>query len=162
MAVYHSVRSRRYGTIEKQSTKQVISFRLLGEFFALPINSVQKVIPLTRVYGDPSKIGVSLIQYQGKELLVLDINRIFQNPFPEIKSNLHQQRFLLVVENQAKDLIGLPIDSPPSLRRVPVSGFVVLPEAYTNKGHIRFLSSIAIQLKNKSSLLLFDPEKLFQ
>ncbi|MGF1487299.1 MAG: chemotaxis protein CheW [Prochloraceae cyanobacterium] len=162
MALYSSVRSRRFAAIEKESTKQIISFRLLGEYFALPINSVQKVTPLTQVYGDPNKIGVSLTQYQGQELLVLDIDRIFQNLFPKTKSDLNQQRFLLVVENKAKDIIGLPIDSPPSLRRVPLSGFVSLPQAYSNKGNIRFLSSSAIQLEDNSSLLLLDPEKLFK
>ncbi len=162
MAVYSSVRSRRFAAIKKESTKQIICFRLLDNYFALPIDSVQKVTPLGQIYGDPGGIGVCLTNYQGKELLVLEIDRFFQNSLPQTRSNRDRQRFLLVVENQAKDLIGLPIDSPPSLRRVPVSSFMPLPKAYATKGKIQFLSSNTIWIEDRPSLLLLDPEKLFQ
>ena len=162
MAAYSSVRSRRFAAIKKETSKQIISFSLLDECFALPIDSVQKVTPLGQIYGDPRGIGISLTNHEGKELLVLDIDRIFQNLFTKNNPTPIQQRFLLVVENQAKDIIGLPIDSAPTLRRVPISSFKPLPKAYANKGNIKFLSSTTIQLKdNSSSILLLDPEKLF-
>ena len=167
MANYSSVRSRRFAAKKKEATQQIIIFRLRQEWFALPINSVQKVVPLGKVHGDPQGTGISLTNYQGKEILVIDVShRIFGEP-PSLdlaisgaKDTHSQQRFLLMVQNKAGELVGLPIDSQPALRRVPKSSFTPLPSAYVAEGNIQCLSSTMIQLENRPSLFLLDPEQL--
>ncbi len=81
MAIFSPLRTRRLAARKAEVTQQLIVFRLQQEWFALPINAVQKVLPMPNVYGDPQATGVSLTIYQDKELLVVDVGRrIFREP----------------------------------------------------------------------------------
>ncbi len=73
--------SRRLTSQKQEKRQQLITFLLSQEQFALPIHLIQKVIPLGKVYGDPQGTGLSLTNYQGQELVVIDVaHRIFCTP----------------------------------------------------------------------------------
>ena len=171
MAIFSPLRSRRFAARQTEATQQLIAFRLRQEWFALPVHAVQKVAQMGKVYGDPQGTGISLTKYQNKELLVVDVgHRIFaEAPNPDLasevvknSSDLTQQRFLLIVQSDAGEVVGLPIDSQPAIRRVPGSAFTPLPEAYMVQGNIRCISSKMIQLTNQPPLFLLDPNRLAQ
>ena len=171
MAIYSPLRSRRFAARQTEATQQLIAFRLRQEWFTLPVHAVQKVVQMGKVYGDPQGTGISLTNYQDKELLVVDVgHRIFaEAPNPDLASeevkktnDFTQQRFLLIVQSEAGDLVGLPIDSPPAIRRVPESAFTPLPEAYMAQGNIQCISSKMVQLTNQPPLFLLDPNRLVQ
>lgn len=160
MAIFSPLRSRRFAARQKEATEQILAFRLRQEWFALPIDVVQKVVLLGKVYGDPNNTGVSLTLYQERELLVIDVgHRIFgQAPSQDLTEE--QTRYLLIVQNTKGDLVGLPVDSPPALRRVSQSAFKALPKAYLDRGNIQCISSKTIELEDGTPLFLLDRDRL--
>ena len=174
MAIPSTHKSSRRTARQVEATQQLIAFRLRQHLCALPINVVQKVVPMGNVYGDMPLTGVSLTLYQNKELLVVDVgHRIFREaPNQDLSlsgsssSAQHQQgfnllqRYLLVVQNSQGELIGLPIDSSPTLRRVPESAFAPLPPAYISEANIHCVSSLVIQTLEEPPLFLLNPDQL--
>ena len=214
MAIFSTLRSRRFAAVQTETTEQIITFCLREEWFALPILAVQKVIPLGKVYGDPQGTGVSITAYEEQEIIVIDVAKfIFQdssssnrkssdfglrtsgrqeferdtslllNKFdsePEqsdfdlvfsemntVTSELswldwEQQRYLVIInlykENQ--DLLGLPIDSQPIMRRVTKSNFKALPQAYLDRGNINCVSEEIIELPEHPPIFLLNPQSL--
>jgi chemotaxis signal transduction protein len=156
------LRSRRFNKQKAEATQQIITFSLGQEQFALPIQAVQRVVWLGKVYGDPYQTGVSLTLYQGQELLIIDVgHRIFgrrKTANPQRPS----QRYLVVVQNAKEELAGLPIDSQPKVQPVPQSSFKPLPQAYVTQGNVRCVSSQMVQLAEDEVFFLLDPEQLTQ
>lgn len=176
MAVFSPLTSRRASTRKNGATQQVIVFRLEDEGFALPIRSVLKVIPLSPIYGASIGSGVGLTLYQDQELLIIDVeHRIFRGvpsknlTLPSIPPQEQEelpditvQRFLLIVQNSQGKLVGLPINSPPSLQRVPESSFTPLTSTYMAEGNIQCVSALILLHNDEPPLFLLNPEKLVQ
>lgn len=177
MAVFSPITSRR-STRRKgaEATQQLIVFRLRNEGFALPIRAVQKVIPMGNVYGAPGGTGVSLTLYQDQELLVIDAeHRIFRGvPFQDSESSAIRmpcasslqrttvQRYLLVVQSSTGKVVGLPIEEPPSLHRVPSRAFAPLTSDYISYGNIRCVSALIKVNNDEPPLFLLNPDQLVQ
>lgn len=177
MALFSPLTTRRSTASRAKATQQLIVFRLRDERFALPIRAVQKVIPMGKTFGAPSEGGVSLTLYQERELLVIDIeHRIFkeawsQKALPASTSdvrtltepyNATAQRYLLLVEGSSGKMAGLPIDSPPSLQRVPESAFTPLSASYISQGNIRCVSALIVLNNDEPPLFLLNLERLVQ
>ena len=175
MAVFSPLTSRRASNRKAEATQQLIVFRLYKEGFALPIRSVQKVIPMGNIYGGSQGAGVGLTLYQDQELLVIDVeHRIFRSApssysprrraLPpqgqEEQPDITLAGFLLIVQSPQGKLVGLPIDSPPSLQRVPESAFTPLTSTYMAEGNIRCVSALILQNNDEPPLFLLNPEKL--
>ena len=175
MAVFSPLTSRRASNRKAEATQQLIVFRLHNEGFALPIRAVQKVIPMGNIYGGQEGAGVSLSLYQDQELLVIDVeHRIFRSApssySPRLRALPPQGQeeqpditlagFLLIVQSPQGKLVGLPIDSPPSLQRVPESAFTPLTSTYMAEGNIRCVSALILQNNDEPPLFLLNPEKL--
>jgi purine-binding chemotaxis protein CheW len=176
MAIFSPLTSRRSTRRIAEATQQLIVFRLLSEGFALPIRTVQKVIPMDNIYGAPQGAGVSLTLYQDQELLVIDVeHRIFRGA-PRLDSSkgdfrLKAQlslddttlaRYLLIVQSSQGKLVGLPLQQPPSLQRVPESAFTPLTSDYICEGNIRCVSALIVQNNNEPPLFLLNPDQLVQ
>jgi len=158
MTILSDLRSSRFARQQKNITQSLIVFTLRREWFALPIDMVQKVIPLGAVYGDPQGTGISLTEYQNKEVVVIDVaSRIFKQ---NKAKNLTNSSYLLILNHLSLDLVGLPVESVPQIRRVAESAFVPIPDTYLNKGNINCLSSAMIQLQDHPSLFLLDAQEL--
>jgi len=159
MAIFSPLRSRRFAKGQREVTLHLIAFRLRQEWFALPIASALKVVPLGNVYGDPQHQGIAVTVYQGVELLVLDVgHRIFQDsPSLDLTAGVH---YLLIVQNAGGDLVGIPLESPPSIRRVPESAFKPLPDSYINYGNIKCVSELVVEERDQPALFLLNPEQL--
>jgi purine-binding chemotaxis protein CheW len=177
MAIFSPLASRRKSRRIAEATQQLIVFRLRDENFALPIRAVQKVIPMDKIYGAPGSTGVSLTLYQDQELIVIDVGRrIFRGRPSEdsFKNNLpHQteealqdtpsvQHYLLIVQNSSGQVIGLPIEKPPSLLRVPESAFTPLSASYISEGNLRCVSVLIKQNNDEPPLFLLNPDQLVQ
>jgi chemotaxis signal transduction protein len=164
------VKSRRGATRQTEKTEQLITFRLHQEWFAVPIETVQKVIQMGKIYGDPQGTGVSLTNYQGQEILVIDVaRRIFQKTFLKTQSEqpilttgaIAGVRLMLLLQSARGEVVGLPIDSTPVMQRVPQSAYLPIPESYISQGNVRCISSTSIQLGDRSTLFLLDVKQLF-
>jgi chemotaxis signal transduction protein len=171
MTINSLVRSRHTAGRNTEKTKQFISFRLRQEWFVLPIDSVQRVIQMGKVYGDPQGTGVSLTNFQGQEIIVVDVAHLIfgetSSLVQEQKQSLstnekNQPRILLIIQSDKGEIVGLPVDSTPIMRRVPDSAFTPIPETYIAQGNVRCISSTMIQLSDQPPLFLLDPNQLVE
>jgi chemotaxis signal transduction protein len=165
MAVFSSLRSRRFARHQAEATQTLITFQLGSEGFALPIETVQKVIILDEVYGDPSGRGIGLTHYQNQEIIVIDLGyRIFgeQSQLIIPEDDPSKIRYLLILYNPEGALTGLPIDSAPKIRRVGKSAIQPLPDAYLKQDILGGLSSQIVYLEKELPLFLLDTLALLQ
>lgn len=162
MAIFSSLRSRRFATNKAEKMQSFVTFRLRDEWFGLEITSVQKVIRLGQVCGDPHKTGISLIHYQDQEILVIDVGyKIFGRASSNSLNNISlAERYLAIIQNSKGNLVGLPIDSPPAIQRVPESSIIQIPDTYLHLGNLNCISSQMIERSSEPPLFLLDPEQL--
>jgi chemotaxis signal transduction protein len=174
MAIYSPLRSRRLAAQKTEATQRLITFKLRAETFALSLDLVRKVTTLDapgerlgqRLYGDPNQTGVSLTTYQGRELVVIDVgHRIFGKSEPVLSTLPNSAtavelpaavRYLLILQPEPERLIGLPIDSPPSIQSIQLSAFKPLPDIYRQQSKIHCVSALSIDLPDRPSIFLLD------
>lgn len=174
MAIF-SARSQRGTNRNTEATEQLITFKLRGEWFALPVSAVQKVIPMGKVHGDPNHTGISLTLHQGQEITVVDVgHRIFNEAAESLTHEKLEaatsttqeevlqasQRCLVLIQNSEGSVVGVPIDSQPAVRRAGKSQFAPLPSSYLNRGNIHCVSSMIVDDGGTEPLFLLDPEQL--
>ncbi len=170
MAIYSPLRSRRLAAQDRvEQTQRLITFKLGTETFALPLDRVHKVATLDRLYGDPNNTGVSLTTYQGRELVTIDVgHRIFGRAVqilppsskPKIASiadeDLQAVKYLLVLQSAPDRLVGLPIDSPPSIQSLSMAAFQPLPDLYRQHSQIHCVSAFSIDTPDRPAIFLLD------
>jgi chemotaxis signal transduction protein len=180
MAIYSPLRSRRLAAQQTEVTQRLIMFELRAQTFAIPLDRVHKVTTLdapgarlgNRLYGDPNHTGVSLTTYQDRELVVIDVgHRIFGTTTTALLPSQHHSsgvpapappmiRYLLILQPEPDRLIGVPIDSPPSIQSIQISAFKPLPEIYQQHSNIHCVSAMSIDLPDRPSIFLLDVASL--
>ena len=162
--------------------QKLIVFRIRQERFAILIQFAKKVVPLGLVYGAPQG-GISLTRYQDYEIPVIDVERrVFSKPVnsslmsasPEVNDSnnssenlspqpvLENQRHLMIVEDIQGSLIGVPMDSPPTLRRVPKSAFSPIPAIYLAEGNIQCVSALVTVSESEPPFFLLNLDQVLQ
>ena len=193
MAILSPLKSRRLKNNQGETTQQIIVFQIEPEWFALPIFAVKKVVPRSDTQGNYRGSGVGLTVYEGRELLVLDVEKqVFGHnrdrtslssplsavggasapatpPVPEGQSSPEQESqpeessangYLLILRDRRDEMVGLPIGSPPSVRRVSQSALVPLPPNYAARINIQCVSGLIVQSDNQPILFFLNPDHL--
>jgi chemotaxis signal transduction protein len=174
MAIYSPLRSRRLATQQKvEATQRLITFKLNVETFAIPLDRVHKVATIDRLYGDPHHSGVSLTTYQGRELVVIDVgHRIFGRGVQVLPASGHHRdrldpigdpdvvKYLVILKADNERLVGMPIDSTPSIQSMQISAFQPLPAIYQQHGNVRCVSSFSIDSPDRPSIFLLDVDAI--
>lgn len=176
MAPPHSLRMFRSKSIAV--TQQVIIFSLQQEQFALPLALVVKVMAVDHLYAQVGGSETALAFAQNQDIPVIAIHqRIFgsskgrlgnlsgvEGDRPALASSSEQivARFLLLVYDMYGELIGLPLDSPPALRRVPESAFKPISTTYQNTGSIRCLAGLIVLQPDSRPIFLLNLAQLLQ
>jgi chemotaxis signal transduction protein len=152
--------SQKLANRRAEPLQKLIVFRIRQEWFAVPIQFAQKVVPLGLVYGAPQG-GISLTHYQDQELPVIDVEqRIFGQTRDSSVSA--EQRHLMVVDDRQGSLIGIPLDSPPALCRVTKAAFSPIPTVYLAEGCIQCVSALITVSESEPPLFLLDLDQLLQ
>ena len=167
MPILPTLLSRRFEAREIDNTQQIIAFILARDWFALPILEIQKVIPLGTIAGDSGDRGIGITIYEDREVLIVDVaKQIFnQSSISAIESSLlnsQSQRYLVLLKDDADNIIGLPIDSQPVMHRVHPSDFKSLPETYLASGNIQCISSQIIDLPDRPLIFLLNRQQLIE
>jgi chemotaxis signal transduction protein len=135
-------------------------FRIRQDWFALPIQFAQRVIPLGLVYGAPQG-GVSLTRYQDQEIPVIDVEyRVFGGV--EDRPVFNIQRHLMIVQDAQGAPVGIPFEAQPTLRRVAKSAFAPVPAVYLAEGNIQCVSALIQVAEDEPPLFLLDLDQLLQ
>jgi chemotaxis signal transduction protein len=172
MATYSPLRLRRQVAKQAEAKKRLILFQLQSETFALPLDDVAKVTTLERLYGDAAGTGAILMTYQGREIAAIDVaQKIFGQPptiLPDLESqrsiepSLEEVKYSIVLRDPDDRLIGLPIDSQPSIQSIAMSTFtpvsIDLAEQLINIRCVRLRS----QPEHRSSIYLLDTSLLLR
>ncbi|MBI4785113.1 MAG: chemotaxis protein CheW [Oscillatoriophycideae cyanobacterium NC_groundwater_1537_Pr4_S-0.65um_50_18] len=170
--------SRRLANRRAEATQKLIVFCIHQTWFTLPIQAAEKVVSLGQVYGAPDGQGLRFTHYQDRQILVIDAKeRIFGRreaikliapqqtaelqPSPNADLPVFPPAYLLIVQDLQGESVGIPLDSQPTLRRVPLSAFKPLPTAYLVAGNIRCISALVV-IKAESPLFLLNLEQLLQ
>lgn len=182
--------SRRNPKQKAEPTQKLIVFWLQQEWFAVPIQFAHRVVPMEQVYGTCDGGGMGLMLYQGQELYVLDIKQLVfrqQNmPQPAQAPSLPSSNrgvqaqatgatgdrstaaidpprgYMLILQNSQGELVGIPIDNQPKLRRVRESAFMPVPSAYLIEGNIRCISALVVPSPEEPPLFLLNLTQLVQ
>jgi hypothetical protein len=138
MATYSPLRLRRQVAQRAEAKQRLIVFQLQSVTFALALDGVVKVTPLERLYGDVAGTEAIFITYQGQEIAAIDTSvKIFGQPptvipsldeFRTIDPLAHEGSYSIVLQSADRGLIGLPIDSKPSITSIAFSAFVPVLE----------------------------------
>jgi chemotaxis signal transduction protein len=170
MAIYSPLRSRRLAAQQKEATQRLITFKLGEETFALPLDRVQKVTTLDRIYGDPQRIGMRFTTYQGQEVVLVDVEHQILGKPPQVlrsgdlnnSSNLDPHnadpiKYLVILQSgsvaaatstapkiaQEQRLVGITIDLPPGIQSMPLSAFLPLTDRYNHLHCVSAVSNVA-------------------
>ena len=178
MPILSPSKSRRLRAHKGKTTQQVIVFQIQRDWFALPIFAVKKVVPKSETQGNYYGAGAGLTIYEGRELLILDISyQVFGNRRNQTSSSnfladasalepaasvdpLSTEGYLLIVRNRQEELVGVPIISSPTVKRVAQSDIVPLPPNYATRVNIQFVSGLIVQTDGYPILFLLNPDQL--
>jgi chemotaxis signal transduction protein len=166
--------SQRLANRRAEPLQKLIVFRIRREWFAVPIQFAEKVVPLGKLYG-ASAGGISLTRYQDQEIPVIDAERrifghgvdwssspMLPGGMAVARSPLEDQRHLMIVADQDGLFTGIPFDSPPMLRRVTKSAFSPIPAVYLAEGSIHCVSALITVAEGEPPFFLLNLEQLLQ
>jgi chemotaxis signal transduction protein len=174
MATLSSLRSRRFANRVAEATVQLIAFRLRQDWFALPIDAVQRVATVQS--GDRSAPGVRISNESGvmvnfvdqQGLTVIDVDRrIFVQAglLPDratLSTEPQQDYCFIILQPKEGETFGLSIDSRPQLRRIPQSLITPLSSTHPAYKQLKSVDSIVNQTEDTQPLFLLDPAQLCQ
>lgn len=133
------------------SLKAVV-FRVGSLNLALRIESVYKVLNHTLVYSSGVN-PVGITHLSEREVVVIDLQRrLFNSSGIQHAS---QPGFLIVAENPAGELYGIPVESTPTLMEIPLPAIRVLPESYRRADTLGIASHVAVVPQPESALAIF-------
>jgi chemotaxis signal transduction protein len=167
MAIYSPLRLRRQVAQRAEAKQRLIVFQLQSVTFALALDSVVKVTVLERLYGGAGGTGGIFITYQGEEIVAIDAGaKIFGQPpivipslaeFRTMDPLTHDGSYSIVLQAPDRGLIGLPIDSKPSITSIAFSAFKPVLEASSPESidNIQCVKSIYPR-EDRSSIHLLD------
>jgi chemotaxis signal transduction protein len=168
MATLSSLRSRRFANRVAEATVQLIAFRLRQDWFALPIDAVQRVASVQSGDSIPNESGVMVNFVDQQGLTVIDVDRkIFVQAglFPDratLSTEPQQDYCFIILQPKEGETFGLSIDSRPQLRRIPQSLIIPLSSTHLAYKQLKSVDSIVNQTEDTQPLFLLDPAQLCQ
>jgi chemotaxis signal transduction protein len=168
MATLSSLRSRRFANRVAEATVQLIAFRLRQDWFALPIDAVQRVASVQSgdSISNESGVMVNLVDQQG--LTVIDVDRrIFVQAGlslnrATLSAETQQDPCFIILQPKEGETFGLSIDSRPQLRRIAQSLIIPLSSTHPAYKQLKSVDFIANQTEDTQPLFLLDPAQLCQ
>lgn len=87
---------------------------------------------------------------------------LVKSPYVHQKQSSEEadNRYLLLLKSSQGKLMGVSIEKPPFLQRVPVSAFTPLTPEYSAEGNLRCISALVIYKDNAAPLFLLNPDLL--
>jgi chemotaxis signal transduction protein len=171
MLLKSTLRDRRLENRQIEIKQQFVVFWIRQAWFALPIASMHRAIPI--------EVDVPVITQAGIEVPIMDIGeKIFPNQ-PLINTSLNlgttevsSQRSIILLENKldrnkltkTESLIAIVIDSQPVLLRISDSEFIPMIEdskTQFNSEFVKFMTPAFDRDRvNRPAIFLLEPELL--
>ena len=162
MPAISSLRSRRLSELQPDIAQQYVAFRLRLAWFILPIDSIYRVISLEK--------HIPKLTFSGQNVPAIDLGRVLfgqtkvpLNSIPQLVVSgavVVSKPSLIIVRSQTEDLIGLLSNSQPALQRVSQDEIVALPQTYSQRWKVDFISSMTLPSEERPSLFVIDSDRL--
>lgn len=162
MPAISSLRSQRLSELQPDIAQQYVAFRLRLAWFILPIDSIYRVISLEK--------HIPKITFSGQNVPAIDLGRVLfgqtkvpLNSIPQLVVSgavVVSKPSLIIVRSQTEDLIGLLSNSQPALQRVSQDEIVALPQTYSQRWKVDFISSMTLPSEERPSLFVIDSDRL--
>jgi chemotaxis signal transduction protein len=162
MPAISSLRSQRLLELSSDIAQQFVAFRLRIAWFILPIETIYRVIPLEK--------HVPKITFSGQNVPLIDLGKILFGHTKSQDDSIQQlvvngasvasKPSLIVVRNQAEDLVGLLSNSQPALQRISQDEIVNLPTTYKQRWNVDFVNAMTLPSQERPSLFSIDSDRL--
>lgn len=166
-------RSRRLKALSRSPLLPLITFPVRQDWFALPIQVAQKVVPLpaiaTPIFPNGVGAAIAAVDQQALPLIDLESHIYRERPllalppasptaesFPAPPHPLDSRYVLIIRPLHLDDPIGLLISQPPVLRRVPQTAFAPLPAVYLTVSQLHCVNAMVVLPDQAVPLFMLD------
>lgn len=153
---------RKKEKLVEENINKYITFSIDKYYFALPLETIAKIIFTDNIYEDQNNKNRKLTQYKEQEILVINIKQILFNKENDNKNQTTSQHLIILNNLNEENIFAFPIDSSPIMIEVKESLITMLPENYKKLGNITSMISKIINQENQSPFLLINAEKLIK
>lgn len=130
---------------------KAIVFNIGNLSLALRIENVYKVLGQTSVYGSGlNHVGIAHVG--DREVTVIDLS---QQLFSGNTGAVAQANYLVVAQNTAGELFGIPVAVVPALRQLILSALRVLPESYRHSDLLGIATHVCQIPEKETTLTVF-------
>jgi chemotaxis signal transduction protein len=166
MATVSSLRSRRFANRVVEATQPFIAFSLRQVWFALPLQTVLRVVTLNSVDQNSELSSLKVTVTDPQPLKLIDVGpQIFAGliafsneenaPAPQ------QNQYIIVIQGAQGQILGIPINSRPQLHRIlPSRIILVSPFNHPTYQKLRCVSAMVEATVDVPTLLLLDVDKI--
>jgi len=149
--------------LESQNSQQqiikLVVFPVGSLTVAFSIQSVQKVINYTQVYGSGlSHIGVAHLE--DREITVIDLHKRLFNRSQPIESE--KKAYLILAKNSLGEQFGIIVNQTPALLDISLSSIRILPESYRRADTLEIASHVTVipQETGTQTIFILDSDRL--
>ena len=139
----------------KSEVKRFIVFKVLEYYWALPIDSVLRVVNCS-LDINRELIRMGVIQVGRHVIRALDLHqRLSFGPLPQ---NSRKPPFLIITRSAEGELCGIPVDDPPDLMDIPKEMLQSLPSSDAQFGLLEIASGVLLspEEQNPKTIFLLD------
>jgi chemotaxis signal transduction protein len=135
---------------------KILVFKVGHLYLGLQIESVEKVINYTPIYGSGlSDLGIAHVGDQ--EITVIDLHRKLFN-----QDQSYQEGYLIIIQNSQGESFAVLAEDTPSLIEIPLSNLRILPESYRHGDTLAIASHVTMieQENQKITVFLLDRDQI--
>lgn len=167
MTFSRRVSRRRLKPLPGTPMHSMITFPVRQNWFALPIQLAQKVVPLAH---PKDRQGLGLMQIEGQQVPLLDLTPYIYRDSPQaalpgsaqeggglsLPPQVDDQHVLILRLPQTDGVLGLVISQTPVLRRVPQTAFGPIPAAFLSLSQMRCINAVISLSEREAPIFLLD------
>ncbi|MBD0336998.1 MAG: chemotaxis protein CheW [Cyanobacteria bacterium Co-bin13] len=164
---------RNLKALPRAPVHQMITFPVRQDWFALPIQTAQKVLPLATAHSSGHGQGMGMILVNGQRVPTIDLERhIYRDvpqavlpaashsaplPLPELVDPRH---VVIIQLPQLAEVLGLVVSHAPVLRRVPQSAFAPVSITFLSMSQMRCVNAVISLPQQENPIFLLDLEQV--
>lgn len=161
--------SRRTKALPGSPLHQMITFPVRQDWFALPIQMAQKVLPLSALEGNGTFQDAGMLALEGQQIPLVDLERHIYRDLPRVvlppaeagggdvlEVLVDPRHVLLIRLPQIAEPLGLIVSETPLLRRVPQSAFGPVPGVFLAMSQMRCVNAVITLSDKEAPIFLLD------
>ena len=145
-----------------QATLQTIVFTISEYTFALPMQTVAKIVPCPLI-DRSGENGIGLLEWEGQIITIVDLQQQLASNVASFNSDINSKHsFLILTQTKTQELCGFVTAKPPTLIDIFLDDIFLIPSSFREVNQLGFISHMTLltdletQQKTKVFLLGID------